>query len=54
MHFSISGMQVLGSTPGDCGSIAAPMKLSGKSLAIRAHNSLQIAAQVEDTWKSPM
>ena len=53
-HFSISGMQVLGSTPGDCGSIAAPMKWSGNSLLTRAHSSLQIAAQVEDTSKSPM
>jgi hypothetical protein len=35
MHFSISGMQVFGSTPGDCGSIAAGMKLSGKSFEIR-------------------
>ena len=53
-HFSSSGMQVFGSTPGDCGSIAAPMKLSGNSFATRAHSSLQIAAQVDDTWKSPM
>ena len=53
-HFSISGMHVFGSTPGDCGSIAAPMKLSGKSRLTRQHSSLQIAAQVDDTLKSPM
>ena len=47
-------MQVFGSTPGDCGSIAAPTKLSGKSCATRKHSSLQIAAQVDDTSKSPM
>jgi hypothetical protein len=47
-------MQLFGSTPGDCGSMAAPMKLSGNSFATRAHSSLQIAAQVELTLKSPM
>ena len=47
-------MQVFGSTPGLCGSIAAPMKFSGKSLATRWISSLQIAAQVELTAKSPM
>ena len=30
-HVSSSGMQVFGSTPGLCGSMAAPMKWSGKS-----------------------
>ena len=30
------------------------MKLSGKSSATRKHNSLQMAAQVELTLKSPM
>ena len=54
MHLSSSGMQVFGSTPGLCGSIAAPMKLSGKSSETRKHSSLQIAAQVELTAKSPM
>ncbi len=54
MHFSMAGMQVFGSTPGDCGSMATPMKLSGNSLLTRQHNSLQIEAQVEDTSKSPM
>src|SRR5215210_73891 len=53
-HFSSSGMHVLGSTPGDWGSIAAPTKLSGKSWLTRAQSSLQIADQVEDTLKSPM
>ena len=46
-------MQVLGSTPGDCGSMAAPMKLSGNSSLTRKHSSLQIAAQVELVSKSP-
>src|SRR5215213_8080457 len=54
MHFSISGMHVLGSTPGDCGNIAAPIKLSGKSWLTRAQSSLQIADHVEDTLKSPI
>jgi len=40
-------MQVFGSTPGLCGNIAAPMKLSGKSSETRKQSSLQIAAQVE-------
>ncbi len=30
------------------------MKCSGKQLATRKHSSLQIAAQVDETWKSPM
>ena len=47
-------MQVFGSTPGLCGSIAAPMKLSGNSLETRKQSSLQIEAQVELTAKSPM
>ncbi len=47
-------MQVLGSTPGLCGSIAAPMKLSGKSFETRKQSSLQIAAHVELTPKSPI
>ncbi len=47
-------MQVFGSTPGLCGSIAAGMKWSGKSCATRKHSSLQIAAQVAETSKSPM
>jgi hypothetical protein len=47
-------MQVAGSTPGDCGSIATGTKWSGNSFATRKHSSLQIAAQVELTWKSPM
>jgi len=54
MHFTSSGMQVAGSTPGLCGSIAAGMKWSGKSCETRQHSSLQIAAQVELTSKSPM
>src|SRR3954466_11714518 len=53
-HFSSSGMQVFGSTPGDWGSIPTGTKLSGKSLLTRKHSSLQIAAQVDDTLKSPM
>src|SRR5438105_7734669 len=53
-HFSSSGMQVRGSTPGDCGSIATGTKWSGNSLLTRKHSSLQIAAQVDDTFKSPM
>ncbi len=53
-HFTSSGMQVFGSTPGLCGSIAAGMKWSGKSLATRKQSSLQMAAQVEETSKSPM
>jgi hypothetical protein len=53
-HFSSSGMQVFGSTPGDCGSIAAGMKLSGKSSPTRKQSSLQMAAQVDETSKSPM
>src|SRR5690606_19905007 len=53
-HFSSSGTQVAGSTPGDCGSMAAMTKLSGNSVATRWHSSLQIADQVLDTWKSPM
>jgi hypothetical protein len=47
-------MQLRMSTPGDCGSMAAPMKLSGKSCATRWHSSLQIAAQVALVLKSPM
>jgi hypothetical protein len=47
-------MQLRGSTPGDCGSIAAPMKWSGNSWLTRKHSSLQMAAQVEDVSKSPM
>ncbi len=47
-------MQVAGSTPGLCGSIAAGMKCSGKSSLTRKHSSLQIAAQVLLTPKSPM
>src|SRR5205085_11089468 len=54
MHFAISGRQVRGSTPGDCGSIATGTKLSGNSSLTRKHSSLQIAAQVLDTLKSPM
>src|SRR5271170_4162196 len=53
-HLSSSGMQVFGSTPGLCGSIAAPMKLSGNSFETRQQSSLQIEAQVEETAKSPM
>src|SRR5207244_13130030 len=53
-HFSSSGMQLRGSTPGDCGSIAAPMKLSGNSCDTRWHSSLQIAAQVTLVLKSPI
>jgi hypothetical protein len=47
-------MQLFGSTPGLCGSIAAGMKWSGNSRATRTHSSLQIAAQVDETLKSPM
>ena len=47
-------MQVAGSTPGDCGSIAAGTKWSGNSCATRKQSSLQIAAQVAEVWKSPM
>jgi len=47
-------MQVAGSTPGDCGSIAAVTKCSGKSWATRWQSSLQIAAQALETSKSPM
>ena len=47
-------MQVSGATPGLCGSIAAGMKWSGKRRLTREQSSLQIAAQVDDTWKSPM
>ena len=47
-------MQVAGSTPGDWGSMATGTKLSGNILDTRKHSSLQIAAQVLDTWKSPM
>ncbi len=53
-HFTSSGMQVFGSTPGDCGNMAAGMKWSGNSSATRKHSSLQMAAQVDDTLKSPM
>src|SRR6476646_3809732 len=53
-HFSSSGMQVAGSTPGDCGSIATGTKWSGKSCDTRKHSSLQMAAQVAETLKSPM
>ena len=48
-HFSNSGMQEAGSTPGDWGSMAAGTKLLGKSWATRKHSSLQMAAQVEET-----
>ena len=47
-------MQVFGSTPGLCGNMAAPMKFSGKSFDTQWHSSLQIAAHVEETDKSPM
>jgi len=53
-HLASSGMQLFGSTPGLCGSIAAGMKCCGKSRLTRKHSSLQIAAQVLETWKSPM
>jgi len=39
-------MQVAGSTPGLCGSMAAGMKWSGNSWLTRKHSSLQMAAQV--------
>src|SRR6185437_6221493 len=48
-----SGMQVEGSTPGLCGSIAAGTKWFGKSRLTRKQSSLQIAAHALDTWKSP-
>src|SRR3954452_24447310 len=54
MHFTISGMQVFGSTPGDCGSMATGTKCCGNNCATRKHSSLQIAAQVLETSKSPM
>ena len=47
-------MQVFGSTPGLCGSMATGTKWSGKSWLTRKQSSLQIAAQVLETWKSPM
>jgi len=47
-------MQVFGSTPGLWGSIAAGMKWSGKSRLTRWQSSLQMPAQVLETWKSPM
>ena len=47
-------MHVAGSTPGDCGSMAAPMKLSGNNWLMRKHSSLQIPAQVAEVLKSPM
>jgi hypothetical protein len=47
-------MQLAGSTPGLCGSIAAGMKWSGNSWLTRWHSSLQMAAQVLLTSKSPM
>ncbi len=53
-HFTSSGMQVLGSTPGLCGSIAAGVKRSGNNWLTRQQSSLQIAAQVLLTSKSPM
>src|SRR5918911_71534 len=53
-HFTSSGMQVLGSTPGLCGSIAAGMKWSGNSFDTRKQSSLQIAAHVLENSKSPM
>jgi len=53
-HFSSSGRQVFGSTPGDWGSIAAPMKWSGNSWLTRWQSSLQIAAQVALVSKFPM
>src|SRR3954463_13940564 len=54
MHFSISGMQVFGSTPGDCGSMATGTKYSGNSWLTRKHSSLQMADHVLETLKSPM
>ena len=53
-HFRSSGMQVSGATPGLWGSIAAGMKWSGNRRLTRKHSSLRIAAQVDDTSKSPM
>src|SRR5450830_181269 len=53
-HLTSSGMQVAGSTPGDCGSMAAGMKWSGNSSLTRKHSSLQMAAQVDEVSKSPM
>ena len=53
-HLSNSGMHVAGSTPGDCGSMATGTKCSGNKVETLKHSSLQIAAQVEDTAKSPM
>ena len=47
-------MQVSGATPGLCGSIAAGTKWSGNRRLTRKQSSLQIAAQVDDTSKSPM
>ncbi len=48
-HFSSSGMQVAGSTPGLCGSMATGTKLSGNRVETRWHSSLQMAAQVLET-----
>jgi hypothetical protein len=47
-------MQLRGSTPGDCGSMAAPTKCAGNSCATRWHSSLQMAAQVALVSKLPM
>ncbi|MCY1543278.1 hypothetical protein D9M68_790890 [compost metagenome] len=47
-------MQVAGSTPGLCGSMATGTKWSGNSVETRKQSSLQIAAQVLETLKSPM
>ena len=46
-------MQLLGSTPGLCGSMAAPAKWCGNSSETRKHSSLQMAAHSDDTPKSP-
>ena len=51
---SSSGRHVAGSTPGDCGSIAAPMKWSGKRSTTRAIRSLQIVDHAELVSKPPM
>src|SRR3569623_1393572 len=46
-HFTSSGMQVAGATPGLCGSMAAGTKWSGNRRLTRKHSSLHTAAQVD-------
>ena len=52
-HLASSGMQVAGATPGSAAT-RRRQKWSGNRRLTREHSSLQIAAQVVDTSKSPM